>query len=200
MKKKCSKCGQTKPTREFHKDKTKKDGLRSCCKICANQSVSKYRKTEKGRELHRKTSAKYKKSEKGRETFRRSSKKKMTENPHRFWATRTLNNHRIKGNKILISIDELEILAKQSTHCGICGCELMWSYDNKDGKIQPNSPTLDRVDNENIITSDNIQILCRRCNSTKQDRTTQELYDWCKNFVKKFPQLDRLSDIMWRIP
>lgn len=34
----CSKCGEVKPFSEFHKDKTKPNGIRYDCKICANGS------------------------------------------------------------------------------------------------------------------------------------------------------------------
>ena len=32
--KKCPQCGETKPLSEFSNNKTKKDGLASCCKVC----------------------------------------------------------------------------------------------------------------------------------------------------------------------
>lgn len=54
--KKCTKCGIEKQTTEFHKDKIKKDGLRSYCKICASETAKKYREAnpEKSREHTRK--------------------------------------------------------------------------------------------------------------------------------------------------
>jgi ribosomal protein L24 len=41
--KKCSKCGQTKPTSDFHKDSHHKDGLTSHCKVCCAISRKSYR-------------------------------------------------------------------------------------------------------------------------------------------------------------
>lgn len=40
MDKTCKACGQTKPTTEFHKDKSKKDGLNFYCKPCMRERVS----------------------------------------------------------------------------------------------------------------------------------------------------------------
>ena len=38
----CTKCGETKPLEEFHKDRTKKDGLQSYCKECAREKARKW--------------------------------------------------------------------------------------------------------------------------------------------------------------
>ena len=45
--KQCSKCKETKPVAEFYKDKTKKDGHESRCKICAKRKATKYRDENK---------------------------------------------------------------------------------------------------------------------------------------------------------
>lgn len=37
--KKCSKCGKSKPRAMFNKDSSLKDGLRTCCKLCARKST-----------------------------------------------------------------------------------------------------------------------------------------------------------------
>ena len=49
--KQCSKCKVLKPYKEFGKDKTKKDGHASQCKICSNERHRKY--YEKNKELIR---------------------------------------------------------------------------------------------------------------------------------------------------
>jgi len=44
MKKTCTKCRQTLPASEFHRDRRRPDGLRSWCKECANlQNRERYR-------------------------------------------------------------------------------------------------------------------------------------------------------------
>lgn len=41
--KKCSKCGEVKATTEFYKDKSKKDGRTSRCRVCRSLEAAKYR-------------------------------------------------------------------------------------------------------------------------------------------------------------
>ncbi|MEO6147049.1 MAG: hypothetical protein ABIT70_08360, partial [Sulfuriferula sp.] len=47
--KKCSKCGEVKLETEFHKNKTKKDGLASNCKVCTAAVGSRYRAENRDR-------------------------------------------------------------------------------------------------------------------------------------------------------
>ena len=103
--------------------------------------------------------------------------------PHRCWAMATLSCHKYCGFKIDITLDELDALATVTTRCQMpgCGCKLDWSRGTKDGKVRPNSPTLDRINNEDVITKDNIQILCYRCNTSKGPRTMIEFVDYCKS-------------------
>ncbi len=49
--KKCKKCKETKPNKDFSKAPGNKDGLQSHCKVCAYRSTKKYKnkiKTQKG--------------------------------------------------------------------------------------------------------------------------------------------------------
>ena len=66
--KQCSnpKCKQVKPISEFYKDKTKKDGLQSRCKICLDFQHEKYRQTEAGRKARFVENRRYQQTEKGR--------------------------------------------------------------------------------------------------------------------------------------
>ena len=48
------------------------------------------------------------------------------------------------------------------------------------------SPTLDRLDNEKVIRTDNVLILCYQCNATKRDRTLKEFLEYCRAVDKKF--------------
>ena len=54
----CTKCNQVKELTEFHKNRSKRDGYSSECKICS----LKYRQTEKGKAMHKRhrQTAKYK--------------------------------------------------------------------------------------------------------------------------------------------
>ena len=54
MKKTCNKCKQEKELAEFHRDKQKKDELRTPCKVCVNAGVAAYSKANPDKEKARK--------------------------------------------------------------------------------------------------------------------------------------------------
>ncbi len=165
--KQCSKCKEFKKVEEFHRDSCKSDGLYSQCKECAVGSAKRWYTNN-------------------REWKCVSVRQWRVNNPKRYWAKATLDNHRRKGFEVNITIDALTDLAKNTKTCSLCGCELNWSYGTKNGHSQPNSPSLDRIDNTNTLTLDNIQIICNRCNATKFDRSMKEFVDYCKMVVEKF--------------
>lgn len=77
--KRCSKCGETKPQNEFHKEQAAKDGLKSQCKDCRTEyqrspegkaSGARYRQSPKGKAVKVKADKKYQQSEKGKQTRR----------------------------------------------------------------------------------------------------------------------------------
>ena len=104
--------------------------------------------------------------------------------PHRVWSIVSRCAHKRAGYIVIISIDELEQLAKKTTHCSYCGCELKWGYGNKRGHKWQDSPSLDRVNNEKELRTDNVEIICRKCNVRKQDSSKQELLNWCKRVLE----------------
>jgi 5-methylcytosine-specific restriction endonuclease McrA len=102
---------------------------------------------------------------------------------HRYWAQNSIYNHKKNGFIIKVTTDELEKLAKNSKECSYCGEELNWIWNR--GHSSKN-PTLDRVNNEKEIRVDNIEIICRRCNATKYDRSKEEFIKYCEMIVNKF--------------
>ena len=110
-------------------------------------------------------------------------RKRMSKNPYKFWVNNTLRKHKHKGFKVNISRDELIEIAKNTTNCPFCGCKLEWSYGKGASK---NSPTLDRINNEGVLTLKNTQILCRRCNGIKQEKSMQEFIEYCTIISNKF--------------
>lgn len=106
-------------------------------------------------------------------------------NPERYWVLKTLNNHRRRGFRVEIAVDVLVKLAKTTKTCPLCGCELVWSYDAKNGR-RNSCPTLDRIDNGKALTFNNVQIICNRCNATKYDRTMKEFVEYCKTIADSY--------------
>ena len=93
--------------------------------------------------------------------------------------------HRRRGYKIELTYAELCEVALKTDSCFICGTMLDWQLGSK-GHMNGRSPTLDRLDNEEVIRRDNILILCYKCNATKRDRTLKEFLDYCNAVVTKF--------------
>lgn len=80
------------------------------------------------------------------------------------WAYKTLHAHKQFKYIINITVDELVKLVNSTNFCKYCGIQLNWCG----GKRSLNSPDLDRRYNENIISIDNIDIICASCNRSKK--------------------------------
>lgn len=74
--KRCSKCKISKEPGDFHKDSSRKDGLRSDCKECSCLSTQKYRDTDAGKKAVAEAKKKYGHSEKGRATIQKYQQSK----------------------------------------------------------------------------------------------------------------------------
>lgn len=94
--------------------------------------------------------------------------------PQLSWAKKTINTHIRKGHVVVFSVDELVKIVPVC--CSICDRILVWNHK---GVPQGTSPSLDRINNEKILTLQNIQIVCLRCNATKQNRTQSEFEEYC---------------------
>src|SRR3972149_10470373 len=160
--KKCSICEIEKELNEFYKHKNGKFGVISQCIECMKKIQKVYQQSKNGKE----TRKKYRQSQKSIVYIKNWNK----ENSYRIWAVKTLLQHKKRKFNIIISYNELELLAKNTKNCTYCNIQLDWSIGNK-GKAKFNSPSLDRINNEKEIRLDNVQILCWQCNFTKRIRT-----------------------------
>ncbi len=87
----------------------------------------------------------------------------------------------------MLTLRETVALAERSNYCAICGVELDWRVGGlKMGKIQPKSPSLDRINNDPFLTTSNVWVVCIKCNTTKNNRTMVEFVEYCKRVVEKF--------------
>lgn len=160
MDKKCKCCGEIKPTTDFYFH-------RGNCKDCYNKkSLEKYNDNKEKFNLDGKT-------------WRRT-------NPKRVWAHNVIRTHIKCGFIVNITTDELINFIKDQTHCNICGKELHFSVGDKDGKSNIDSPTIDRIDNEQEMNLNNIQLVCMNCNRRKGADTMEDFIEYCIMISHKF--------------
>lgn len=160
----CSKCKEKKDISEFWKHKRSKDGLYCWCKKCWKEYGKKY-------------------YQKNKERISKHSREYRKKHPVKHWCRTTIRQHKHKGFKVLFNFKDLIPIAKQTKYCSICDIKLKWGYDK--GRTNA-SPTLDRINNGKILTLNNIQIICYKCNATKRDRTMKEFIEYCNKVSKKF--------------
>lgn len=149
--KRCPKCGLTKERSEFHRDASKPDGLRSCCKGCH----SRYRAANP--EKHRASVARWK----ARNPERVSVHNGRHQRKH--WAARDIIDARSRGAVVGLTPEYLEAI--QSGQCACCG------FAPADFRRLH----LDRVDTALPYQPGNVAYLCRVCNVRKSDLSSADL-------------------------
>jgi 5-methylcytosine-specific restriction endonuclease McrA len=173
----CGKCSQTLPTSEFHKCKSKRDGLRSNCKACVKaytktpegkatiaKAVAKYRKTEKGKAVQAKARAKYQRTDKGKAV---KAKYYKTEKGK---AVAAADKHRrrarMKNNGGKLTKEQIrEIQATPNKTCFWCevDCNENYQLDH----IVP-------ISKGGRNSRCNIAVSCPTCNTKKGDKDLSE--------------------------
>lgn len=159
--KKCYHCLETKPaTNEYFNYDKRNNKLHGSCKECRNQF-----------------------------TYTLRVKYRIAD-PILAFARKTLWAHRATGHGILMSVEELVNLINRTTSCPICGVEFtdwkdMWRRHKNDPTYW-NMRSLDRINNENIIKSGNVQIICVKCNTIKGNMTMDEFLNYCKAVYDKY--------------
>ena len=115
--------------------------------------------------------------------------------PYFVFARQAIYHHKHRGYSMKISISELEELAKITKTCKYCGKELIYNIGIRNKKNWFDGPSLDRLNNEKEIRLDNIQIICGKCNVTKQDRTNEEFIDYCYKVVNNFVIIGKTLEV-----
>jgi 5-methylcytosine-specific restriction endonuclease McrA len=93
--------------------------------------------------------------------------------------------HEKLGMKVEVTVDEaLEVLTKTNGICRYCGRTMVRGK----GKMHNLSPSLDRINNEMVLTKDNIQFICKECNTTKGDRPHSDFIAYLKQIVANNPR------------
>lgn len=107
---------------------------------------------------------------------------------NRTWARKLLNlaQHRLLVNKnyknleLTLALDDLEELTKDLDRCMICD----QVYDlNIENDISDNQPSLDRIDPSKGYSTDNIRIVCYRCNANHRSDLFRKECGNCKKWT-----------------
>lgn len=102
-----------------------------------------------------------------------------------FGAIGTIQSHRRRGNKMLITVEWLEKLAHKTEECPICKVKLAWNEKINNSQLT-NSPSLDRLNNGNTLSKNNVWIICTVCNITKGARTMKQFIRYCNLISKNY--------------
>ena len=147
MLRRCTKCNIEKLPSEFHRDRSTRDGLRKWCKQCAIPAAIAYHNRNKAHVSQR-----------------NRDYKALHPAKYLVWCAR----HRAKNTGVAFSITEQDI--SMPKECPILGIPLFMG-----GLHNPNSPSIDRIDNEKGYVSGNVHVVSYRANVLKKDATPQEL-------------------------
>jgi 5-methylcytosine-specific restriction endonuclease McrA len=184
MNKVCTKCGENKDLEDYYKDVRSKDAKRSECKSCAE----KYDKSDKGKLIKTKynksdkgklTNAKYKKSDKGKLTnakyatnYSKSERGKLSYAKHmkteKGKLTSARKNHNRRNNEKNttndLTAEELNcIIFLQNYQCIGLNHEGSRYFD----EVAPTKDHIKPVEMGGHFIKENVQALCKSCNSSK---------------------------------
>lgn len=180
----CHKCKVEKPLEEFARCGKSKDGLHIQCRACFKE----YYKANRQRIIATALDHYYTHRAERLERMR-----KFRENPddvdvgavisyrakymaHNLWdRARKFGRYRDKR----LNTKFISQMLINNPNCNCCGKALCFTYSRK-SRLEPDSPTIDRVNNSRGYTLDNVAIICHRCNSIKNNRSASDLLESAK--------------------
>ncbi len=163
--KRCGKCKRLLDDSEFGHTTQTKSGLRCYCHTCERI---------RNKDLR----------EKDPEDFNKRKKYYSERSGIEVYCQRALTSKREREKyDVALTIKELRNIATRTKVCPICGVTI--DYSRGKGTILDNSPSLDRINNENVLTKDNVWIICNKCNRTKSNRTLKEFVEYCQMVASK---------------
>lgn len=104
--------------------------------------------------------------------------------------TRSRNRH------IIFALTRKDLVLP--THCPVLGIELDYSYGTKRGVVQPNSPSLDRLDASQGYVPGNVHVISSRANTIKNNATPEEIFALAAYLERVHPRCRRPSWLLTR--
>jgi hypothetical protein len=152
--KRCTKCGEIKSIIKFCNDKSRKDGLKDICKICANNYNRKYQ--QNNREKRKKYQNKWYQQNKNRSSLKNEKKRNREKEQYKNLRQDVINGYGAVCK--LCNENNIEFLAID--HINNDG-----AYDRKNGLV--GSALYRRLRKLNF-PKDRYQLLCHNCNHLKE--------------------------------
>ncbi len=185
--KRCPRCKIEKTKDEFYQSLKYDGGLSPYCKVCHGEMSRDYKQKHPAqmRALARKSYAKHQESRQQRS--RDYSNRLKAERPARYRAKKFFDAARSDVAPD-VTMDFLEDLFLTITHCQCCGKQLTLAIEDQSTRIfrtNPNSPSIDRVNNRKGYTRKNIGVICWGCNYRKTDLTLEDLKMF-ENYIRRY--------------
>ena len=161
----CRTCGESLPFSDFNKNRSKKDGLQSDCRACTKTYLHQHYQKNKQQyaDYHRENAQKrsgYMKRyyAKNKSYFAEKAKEWRTANPERKAEIENRRRSRVANGGVFVITDK-ELDALYASACANCG--------SKDNMTVDHVIPISRGGRHSI---GNLQPLCGRCNTSKNDR------------------------------
>lgn len=164
--KQCPKCSETKPLSQFNKDKTKRLGVSSYCKLCASEYSSSYY-TANGERI-------------------RTRITKYTHSHVRYEYKSVLSRlknlvAKAKGRRWKVEITYEYLVALWESQNGLCTYSgLPLTYEAN----QSNTVSLDRIDSKLGYIEGNVQLVCAMVNRMKQEFAEADFLSMCRTITE----------------
>lgn len=153
---KCRTCLVEQPAANFWKQPNRRDGLQTECKVCNTARQRKW--VDANRERYR-------------ELNNAATRTKRKNSPERqiLWSARARAKKR--GLKFNLTVEDVVI----PDACPVLGIPIIHYLGNGDGARRPESPSLDRINNDLGYVKGNVIVISWRANRLKNDATLEEL-------------------------
>lgn len=168
--KRCRKCNETKDFSEFSKNRSRKDGYCNYCKLCDRKKVSGWR--EENIEYARDASKKRYRTRLEREPDYSATRSARVQDT----ASTRYNDYKKRAgrNGLVFEITKPEFAQFTSQPCYYCG-----EYTRKDPHSGESFVGLDRINNEEGYTIDNVEPCCKTCNYMRRILPREEFIRKC---------------------